>query len=381
MDEPEYTTLVAALADVPDPRQRRGRRYAWGLLLTLIGAALVSGQRHGRGIGQWVREHAAELGEQLAWPPRRVPSESTLRRALRRVDVAALEQRLGRYAAGLAGPGAARGLRGLALDGKAVRGAQAHGRALHLVGLAGHDGVVLEQAEVDDRANEIVAAPRLLAGRDLRGTVTTADALLAQRGLARQIRAQRGHYLMVIKDNQPETAAAIAELFERPPWLPHEQAREYAVHRTVTKGHGRLETRVLEASRTLNDWLAWPDVGQVLRRRCTRVTLKTGHVSEEVTCGVTSLRPGQASAAELEALWRGHWTIENRVHYVRDVTLGEDAGQAWTGSTPRALATLRNATVSLLRSHGWTNIADALRHYGAGVTRALTLIGAVPAGL
>ena len=100
-----------------------------------------------------------------------------------------------------------------------------------------------------------------------------------------------------------------------------------------------------------------------------------------MTCGVTSLRPEQASAAHLEALWRGHWTIENRVHYVRDVTLGEDAGQAWTGSTPRALATLRNAAISLLRSHGWTNIADALRHYGAGTVRALALIGAVPATL
>jgi predicted transposase YbfD/YdcC len=240
---------------------------------------------------------------------------------------------------------------------------------------------VLAQAEVDAKANEIVAAPRLLAGRDLRGTVTTVDALLAQRALARQIRAQGGHYLMAVKDNQPATAAAIAELFDAPPWLPHERAREYATHRTIGKGHGRLETRVLEASPTLNDWLDWPDVGQVLRRRCTRVNRKTGRVSEEVTCGVTSLRPEQASAAHLEALWRGHWAIENRVHYVRDVTMGEDAGQARTGSTPPALATLRNAAISLLRSHGWTNIADALRHYGAGTARALTLIGALPPGL
>src|SRR5688500_2633468 len=117
MDEGEYTSLAEALAAVPDPRRRRGRRYAWALLLTLIGAALVSGQRHGRGIGQWVREHAAELGERLAWPAGRAPSESTLRRALRSVDVEALEERLGRFAAGLAVPGAARGLRGLALDG------------------------------------------------------------------------------------------------------------------------------------------------------------------------------------------------------------------------------------------------------------------------
>jgi predicted transposase YbfD/YdcC len=381
MDEAEYTTLVAALAAVPDPRRRRGQRYQWELLLVLIAAAVASGQTHGRGIGQWVRERAERLAELLGRPGARLPSEATLRRALRYVDVAALERRLGRFAAGLRPPGGMPRLRGQAIDGKAVRGARAHGRAVHLVGLARHDGVVLAQAAVEDKANEIVAAPRLLADRDLRGTVTTVDALLAQRALARRIRARGGHYLMAVKDNQPETAAAIAELFEAPPWLARERAREYAVHRTVGKGHGRLETRVLEASPTLNGWLDWPAVGQVLRRRCTRVVLKTGAVSEEVACGVTSLRPEQASAAQLEALWRGHWTIENRVHYVRDVTLGEDAGQAHTGSTPRALAALRNATISLLRAVGWTNIADALRHYGAAAERALTLVGAIPAGL
>jgi predicted transposase YbfD/YdcC len=381
MDEPEYTSLAAALAAVPDPRGKRGRRYSWELLLTLISAALVSGQRHGRGIGQWVREHAEALGGRFGRPDRRLPSEATLRRALRAVDVAALEQRLGRFTAGLAMPGGAPGLQGLALDGKAVRGAGVHGRAVHLVSLVRHDGVVLAQAAVDAKANEIVAVPPLLAGRDLRGTVTTVDALLTQRALARQILAQGGHYLMVVKDNQPAAAAGIAELFEAPPWLPHERAREYAVHRTVGKGHGRLETRVLEASPALNTWLDWPGVGQVLRRRCTRVILRTGARSEEVTCGVTSLRPEQASPAQLEALWRGHWTIENRVHYVRDVTWGEDAGQAWTGSTPRALAALRNASLSLFRARGWTSIADALRHHAAGLERALTLIGAAPTGL
>jgi predicted transposase YbfD/YdcC len=381
MDEHEYTTLVAALAGVPDPRRRRGQRYPWPLLLELIAAALVSGQRHGRGIGQWVGEQAAALAVRLGWPGRRLPSESTLRRALRFVDVAALEQRLGRFTAALVVAGGEPGLHGLALDGKAVRGAATHGRAVYLVSLTRHDGVVLGQAAVEAKANEIVAVPPLLAGRDLHGTVTTVDALLAQRALARQILAQGGHYLMVVKDNPPATAAAIAELFEQPPWLPHERVQEYAVHRTVGKGHGRLETRALEASPTLNAWLDWPGVGQVLRRRCTRRSLKSGRVGEEVTCGVTSLRPAQASAARLEALWRGHWTIENRVHYVRDVTLGEDAGQAWTGSTPQALAALRNAVLSLLRAHGWTNVADALRHYGVGVERALTLIGALPTGL
>lgn len=381
MDTCEYTTLVAALADVPDPRHKRGQRYTWELLLLLIGAALVSGQQHGRGIGQWVREHADALGALLDRPGQPLPSEATLRRALRLVDPVELEQRLSAFTADLAEPAAGEPLHGQALDGKEVRGSRAHGRIVHLLGLVRHDGCVLAQTAVTTKSNEITAAPGMVAEHAVAGTVTTMDALLAQRDVARQIRQQGGHYLMVIKENQPETRAAIAELFAVPPWLPAEREQAYARHRTVEPGHGRLETRMLEASPALNAWLDWPGVGQVLRRTTRRVQVGTGVVSEEVSYAITSLEPEQATPAQLAAWWRGHWTIENRLHWVRDVTMGEDAGQAYCGATPQALAALRNATISLLRARGWIRIADALRHYGASVHRALTLIGAVPAGL
>lgn len=229
MDAPQYTDLRAALADVPDPRKARGQRYPWPLLLTAIGAALVSGQQGLRAIGQWVAEHAEELGPLLELPPGRVPSTATLRRAVRAVDVTALEARLAGFAARLAelasdapgddplalGPPA---WVGQAIDGKAVRGANRHGARVHLVGLVGHgDGRVLGQVAVAKKSNEITAAPRLLAGRDLRGTVTTMDAQLTQRKLARQIRDQGGHYLMVVKANQPELYTAIVDLFATPP--------------------------------------------------------------------------------------------------------------------------------------------------------------------
>lgn len=115
-----------------------------------------------------------------------------------------------------------------------------------------------------------------------------------------------------------------------------------------------------------------------MRRTCERVMVATGELQREVSYAVTSLAPQQAGAGELEALWRGHWSIENRVHHVRDVTMGEDAGQAYTGSTPQALAALRNCIIGLLRRSGWKSIADALRHYAAHPSRALALIGAIP---
>lgn len=374
---------------MPDPRQRRGRRYAWAVLLTIIGAALASGQHGLRAIGQWATEHADDLPPLLDLPSGRIPSPATLRRAVRAVDPAALEARIAAFVAGLpavpppvptAAGATAPAWTGQAIDGKAVRGANRHGARLHLVSLVDHaDGRVRGQVAVADHSNEITAAPDLLRGRDLRGTVTTMDSLLTQRALARQIGAQGGHYLMVVKANQPELHAAIDRLFTDPP-LPG--ATDWAeVATTTAKGHGRLETRTLERSAALCGYLDWPSVGQVLRRTCRRVILTTGEVQEEATYGITSLPPARASAAVVEGFWRGHWAIEHRVHRVRDATMGEDASQVRVGHAPHALAALRNGVLSVLRALGWTNVADALRHYGAYAHRAIHLLSTTPARL
>lgn len=388
MDAPQYTDLLTALSAVPDPRQRRGQRYAWPALLTLIAAALVSGQQGMRAIGQWVAEHAEEVGPLLALAPGRVPSAATLRRVVRAVDVTALEAEIATFVAALPAPPPPRAAPtpapwpwvGQAIDGKAVRGANRHGAQVHLVSLVRHDdGRVLGQVAVADKSNEITAAPRLLGRRDLRGTVTTMDALLTQHALATQIRAQGGHYLMIVKANQPALLAAITALFATPP-LPEAIDAPDAVT-TCDKGHGRLEIRTLERSAALNAYLSWPEVGQVARRTCQRVDLTTGVIGEEISYGVTSLPPRAASAAQVEALWRGHWTIENRVHRVRDATWGEDAGQVRVGQAPQALAALRNGLLSLLRALGWAQIADATRHYGAYAHRAIRLLSSPPVRL
>jgi predicted transposase YbfD/YdcC len=382
MDQGQYSNLAALLADIPDPRRARGQRHPWALILTLVGLALASGARGMGAAVRWVGERREELARELQPPRGALPSASTLRRAVRAVDCTALEARVAAFVAGLPAPADAAPARwrGLAIDGKAVRGANAHGAACHLVSVVRHaDGYVLQQAAVGAKTNEITAVPALLAGRDLVGCVVTMDALLAQRALARQIVAQGGHYLVVVKANQPTLYEALAEAFAGgyPIWPGDHRAR----CRTVSKGHGRLETRTLERTAALNDCLPWPRVGQVLRRTYHAVLLKSGAVRHEVTYGLTSLPAAETAPAEVEQLWRGHWTIENRVHYIRDVTFGEDAGQVRAGSAPQALAALRNALLSLLRALGWQSIANALAHYGAYLHRALNLLHHHPARL
>lgn len=381
MDQAQYSSLMDLFRALPDPRHARGKRYAWAAIVALIAAALVSGEQGVRAIHQWIRERQDDLRPVLGNARQQLPGATTVRRALRAVDVADLEAR----ARALAGPpapppppDAPAPLVGVALDGKKVNGANRHGVQVHLLSLTRqHDACVLRQQQVAAKTNEIPTAPLLLAGLDLTNVVVTMDALLTQHAIAAQIRRQHGHYLMVVKDNQPTLAAEIALAFD--PACPLLPGDHFATVTTSGRAHGRVETRTLERTAALNGYLAWPEVGQVLRRTCRSVMRATGVVRHEVSYAITSLPAASTTPAELEQLWRGHWTIENRVHYVRDVTFGEDAGQVWVGNAPEALAILRNLLLTVLRRHGWTNIADALRHYGAYVHRALALLGALPA--
>jgi predicted transposase YbfD/YdcC len=370
---------------VPDPRHARGKQLEWSLLGGVIAGGLLSNHRTPAAIMQWARQHAALLLAVFRPARGRLPSESTIRRTLRQVDITALEAHRARVAAAPsssaapvppvnAPPSAVPPFQGQAVDGKYLRGVGAHGQPLELVSLVAHgSGQVLAQTAVAPQQHESRAVPDLLAGRDLRGIVVTLDAGLASPALARQILQQGGHYLMVIKRNHGQLYEELTWFFDQPPLPCDLPWREVT---TISKGHGRLETRHLTCTADLDDYLTWPGVQHVLRRDCERSELKTGKVSQAVTYALTSVAVAAATPQELEGYWRGHWTIENRVHYVRDVSMGEDAQQMHTGNAPQALAALRNTLLKLLRSAGWTNIAAALRHFAGAPREALQFIGA-----
>lgn len=376
MDQPQYTTLLDALAAIPDPRHARGKRHDWLLILGVIASAVLSQQRSAAAIAHWVQSHTPLLLQAFQPPRGRMPSEATMRRALRYVNVDLLEHHLAHVClppplprqTTLPSP-----VRGAAVDGKYVRGAGAHGCPTLLVSLVTHAPTrVLAQCKAAPHQHESKAVAHLLAGRDLRGVVVTLDAGLTDPTLARQILAQGGQYLMVVKRNHARLYQEMTWYFDTPP-LPCDPP--WRTHTTLTKGHGRREQRCVTCTDDRDHYLQWPGVQQVVRRECERRRLATGHVSQTVSYALTSLSSAAASAAQVEHLWRGHWTIENRVHYVRDVSMGEDAHQMYTGHAPQVLATLRNVLLNLLRAAGWTNIAAALRHYSYAPTTALQFIG------
>ena len=384
MDHCQYSTLMDLLRPIPDPRKARGKRHAWLVLLTVVAAGLASGQQTAHAITQWVGLHADTL--RVALPDLvRLPSESTLLRTLRQMDSAMLERmvahltqpqtRTEEHADRVVTP-AGTILQAHAVDGKAARGATACGKPTHFVSVVGHGrGVVLAQATVARKRSELSAVPALLRGRDLTDTVITMDALLTQRALAQQIIDQHGYYLMIVKANQTRLRDNLAWFFDYPA-IPADQER-WDCEQTITRAHGRLETRTLECTTGDCPWLGWPGATHVARRTCERHVLKTGHRSRTVTYGITNLPERETSAALLEQLWRGHWAIESRSHYVRDVILREDHNHMHTGHAPSVLAAIHNALIALWRRAGWTNIADAVRATAASTTSALTFIGAL----
>jgi predicted transposase YbfD/YdcC len=381
--EPLQSTLLAHLLQVPDYRKARGQRFAWSYLLALVAAAVAAGQTSVLAMSVWAETQAEQLITALQPACPRMPSTATWRRLVAHIDIAALEQHVAAHNQALDDADPTSGqvamcdgqvFRGQAVDGKDVRGASAHGTHTFLVSLVRHESAyVLSQAAVDVKTNEITVVPALLAGRALTNTVTTMDALLTQRHLAQQILAQNGHYLMIIKKNQPTLYWAADLVFREPP-VPVRPG-ELLTNKLEEKGHGRLESRSLASTTALNEYLRWPGIAQIMRRTCRRRHTRTGHHEIEVTYGLTSLPRTLAGPTQLAQIWRAHWTIENRLHYVRDETLGEDRCQVHTGTAPQALAAIRNAVLSLLRFHGWSNIAAATRCYAADPLRALRLIG------
>ena len=242
MDQSQYSSLVDLFAAMPDPRQARGKRYSWRLMLTLLAAALVSGAQGVRALSQWISERQPERLAVLGGTRQQLPGATPVRRALRVVDVVDLAAR----ARVLGGPlvvaqptaGVPPMLVGVALDGKQVTGATAHGAQVHLLRLTRHaDACVLRQHAVAAKTNANPTAPRLLAGLDLTTVVVTMDALLTQHASATQMRQQHGHSLLVVKGNQPTLAADMARAFAHPcPVCPSDHA---ATSTTVDKQHGR----------------------------------------------------------------------------------------------------------------------------------------------
>jgi predicted transposase YbfD/YdcC len=232
-------------------------------------------------------------------------------------------------------------------------------------------GVTLTQQAGEHSTDEMRIIQEALQNLIIEGRVFTMDALNAQRNTAETITQEGGDYVMIAKGNQPSLLDDVKTVFDGPcSHLLHKSCAQ-----TLDMGHGRIEERYLTASDELSDYSDWPGLEQVFQLTRRTIMKKTGEVREETVYGVTSLTPQQADPERLLELVRCHWHIENRSHWVRDVTFGEDGSQVRCGNIPQVMAAIRNTAIGLMRWLGYTNIASACRYFAAQPWDALEAIG------
>ena len=379
MAAPRLRSLFECLGEVPECRKARGKRYPLRTVLTIAVAARLAGYRGVTAFAQFaalLSQEQLETVESFFSPSRKrytAPSITTFHNILADLPPETLDDAIGLWTAQQAGADTP-----LAMDGKDIRGASRQtedGRRMMVAAVEHGTGMVLRQVEVENKSNEIPAVRTLSGSLDVTGRIVTMDAMHAQHETARSLLGRRADYVVTaVKDNQETIHDDLRAIdFTGAPW-----------HETVDKGHGRLERRRCDVvDLTGAEWDGYAALHgrrQAIRVEREREVLKTGERSLEVTWCLTSLSPERAGPEELLELVRNHWTIENRVHYVRDFTYDEDRCRAHVRNLPRNLSCLTNAAIAIVRCDGrFGYMPEANRHYAARAQEALDLI-LVPPG-
>jgi predicted transposase YbfD/YdcC len=321
-------------------------------VLAVAVCAVLAGARSLAAIGEWASDAPCQVLAVLgvrcdpltgSWRP---PGEATVRRVLARIDPDALDRVIGAWLA-------------------AQQPSPPPHPARHLLAAMDHTTrVVLGQTDVDAKTNEITGFQPLLDGLDLAGRVVTADAMHTQHAHADWlVTVKHAAYVLIVKANQPTLHRQLSTL----PW------RDISVaDHTRDRGHHRVELRRLQVTTVAG--LDFPHATQAIRVTRRVRSLRSRRWRTVTVYAVTSLTAAQASPARLADWIRGHWGIE-ALHHIRDVTFAEDASQVRTGTAPRAMASLRNLAIGILRAHGDRSIAAALRRNARDATRPLALLG------
>ena len=382
--------LLDILAEVPDPRKKKGRRHPLKAMLGVLVVGLLCNHKGYTSIATWLRSQT-RLAKTLGFKHKKTPCSSTFHNLLKALDVGKLEQTLTKWvmATYQRCPFFESRLTAVAIDGKSLHGTHTQeSRRLHLLAAVSHElGIPLAECAVGEKTNEVPISTQLLKAFDVSEKVITTDALLTQRTFCKELLAANADYVLPVKANQKQLFQDIRDLFEPLSKIDlpevetrrfenlHNQAEAHLDrHTDVETAHGFITTRTLRCSTLLTPDTDWPGLAQVYEYHIKRQHTQTAEITHYKQYGITSLLPEKATAEDLLKLRREHWSIENKRHWVRDVIFNEDASQARTGSIPHVMAALRNAAISVLRFTGRTKISQTLREFAARPKLAVNLI-------
>jgi len=368
--------LLDVLAQLPDQRKRRGRRYLLVFVLAVAAACVLAGAGNFREIGDQAADLPQEVLARLGGKPhpllRRIiaPSETRIRTLIHATGADVLDDLIGGWLRDLADAGRLDHLlTAIAIDGKWLRGV-ADGQVKLFAAMLHEEKVMIAQHRIPDETTETTQVKELLANVDLDNAVVTADAAHAQRDTAEYIAGSKddgnrgSDYFLFVKANQPSLQKAIFDAIQHAgPCEPDYTELDY--------GHGRIIRRSLWVADAAG--LDFPHVTRITRIRRDRYDIDGALITKEIVHAVTSLSEDRASAADLARIARGQWGIES-VHWVRDTAYAEDANTGYAGNGPQIMATLRNLAVSLLYLAGVTEITRALQAIGRDRNRMLNYL-------
>jgi predicted transposase YbfD/YdcC len=368
-----------ALRELVDPRRRQGVRYPLRTVVVTALMAMVCGCDDAEAMEVWGRANEAWLSTFLDLPHGAVTQDVFLS-VMGALDPAAFQKVYQRWAhlVSLRLDGEAG--KHIAVDGKTSRrsGDRGEGKSpIHTVSayLVGA-GVVLSATQVKDKENEIVAIPEVLAVLDLRGATVTIDAMGCQTKIAEAIVEGGGDYLLALKDNQTALRQEVEETFTEADDLRCRTVDEtprprVSVHEETTKDHGRIETRRVRVTEDL-DWVLsndrWRGLGFLVEVERERTVVATGKTSRETAYYIGSGTPG--CAAETARMIRGHWRIENELHWVLDLAFREDDARHRARNAASNMATLRRFALGIVKQDGTREVGVANARKRAGFDRA-----------
>ena len=353
MDQPLLSSFFDYFDDVPDPRTHRTRRYALVDLLFIALCAVLCGAEECTAMADFAAGRREWLCRYVDLS-QGTPSHDTFSRVLGLLDPEPFSRCFVEWVGHLH-----ERKKGqiVPIDGKTLRHSfdKATGKAaVHMVSAWSQaNGLVLGQVKVDDKSNEITAIPQLLAMLDLEDCIVTLDAQGTQRAIVHQIRQKKADYVVAVKANQPDLMADIEAFFERNRANRFLDADASVVahtyQETVDADHGRIETRRCWACGLVDEipsspvWSGLTSFALVERER-----LKDGVSTLEKSYYISSLVP---DAGKLLAAIRGHWSIENSLHWVLDVTFDEDQHRLRKDNAPQNMATIRHIALNMLKNN------------------------------
>ncbi len=360
------TSLWYFLHQVSDPRRAQGTRHPLPTVLILALLAIACGADSFQAIAEWAVNYQHQLREKVPFLAFHTPDKSTFHRVFTKLDTESFEVALGSWIQTITHLEKGEGI---ALDGKTTAK-----DSLHLVAALSHQAKsVLFQAATDTKGKELILAPQILERVSVKDHIITADALHAQKKFCETIYLKGGGYVIVVKGNQEKLLEDLKLFFETPP-----PQSEIETYQTLEKSKGRIEKRTIWMSGDLTEYLNWPGLTHVFKIQREREEgggKNQGQKSSETDYGIACLPTEFSTTKHLSIYLRGHWSIENNLHHVRDVSFHEDASTIRTGRAPQVMAILRNLIMTVFKRGTVKSFPLAFRRFSAHPEELFEFLG------